>query len=117
MLGGPVQLTDEERYKDCERFTFTCPQCSTDNTYDSVFQGAVSARGHKHRIRPEKFELVLLNKAACQLLEKSFVHEHTSSFHDHFVKTKKNKNVSLPQKETRWLYQAALSTTEIASWH
>uniref|UniRef100_A0A3Q3G7W1 DNA polymerase n=1 Tax=Kryptolebias marmoratus TaxID=37003 RepID=A0A3Q3G7W1_KRYMA len=40
MLGGPVQLMDEERYKDCERFTFTCPQCFTDNTYDSVFQGA-----------------------------------------------------------------------------
>lgn len=41
-FGAPVQLTDEERYKDCERFTFTCPQCSTDNIYDSVFEGAVS---------------------------------------------------------------------------
>lgn len=41
-LGAPVQLTDEERYKDCERFTFTCPQCGTDNIYDSVFEGAVS---------------------------------------------------------------------------
>ncbi|XP_020508693.2 DNA polymerase alpha catalytic subunit [Labrus bergylta] len=41
-LGAPVQLTDEERYKDCERFTFTCPQCGTDNTYDSVFEGAGS---------------------------------------------------------------------------
>uniref|UniRef100_A0AAQ5ZGX6 DNA polymerase n=1 Tax=Amphiprion ocellaris TaxID=80972 RepID=A0AAQ5ZGX6_AMPOC len=40
MLGAPVQLTDEERYKDCERFTFTCPQCGTDNIYDSVFEGA-----------------------------------------------------------------------------
>ncbi|XP_068438304.1 DNA polymerase alpha catalytic subunit [Clinocottus analis] len=39
-LGAPVQLTDEERYKDCERFTFTCPQCGTDNVYDSVFEGA-----------------------------------------------------------------------------
>ncbi|XP_041670511.1 DNA polymerase alpha catalytic subunit [Cheilinus undulatus] len=39
-LGAPVQLTDEERYKDCERFTFTCPQCGTDNIYDSVFEGA-----------------------------------------------------------------------------
>uniref|UniRef100_A0A665VTB0 DNA polymerase n=1 Tax=Echeneis naucrates TaxID=173247 RepID=A0A665VTB0_ECHNA len=38
-LGAPVQLTDEERYKDCERFTFTCPQCGTDNIYDSVFEG------------------------------------------------------------------------------
>lgn len=43
-LGAPVQLTDEERYKDCERFTFTCPQCGTDNIYDSVFEGAVSRR-------------------------------------------------------------------------
>ncbi|KAM9332035.1 DNA polymerase alpha catalytic subunit isoform 2-T2 [Pholidichthys leucotaenia] len=42
MLGAPVQLTDEERYKDCERFTFTCPQCGTDNIYDSVFEGAGS---------------------------------------------------------------------------
>uniref|UniRef100_A0A8C4HS22 DNA polymerase n=1 Tax=Dicentrarchus labrax TaxID=13489 RepID=A0A8C4HS22_DICLA len=39
MLGAPVQLTDEERYKDCERFTFTCPQCGTDNIYDCVFEG------------------------------------------------------------------------------
>ncbi|XP_034428633.1 DNA polymerase alpha catalytic subunit isoform X1 [Hippoglossus hippoglossus] len=39
-LGAPVQLTDEERYKDCERFTFTCPECGTDNTYDNVFEGA-----------------------------------------------------------------------------
>lgn len=39
-LGAPVQLTDEERYKDCERFTFTCPQCGTDNIYDNVFEGA-----------------------------------------------------------------------------
>uniref|UniRef100_A0A671X2E3 DNA polymerase n=1 Tax=Sparus aurata TaxID=8175 RepID=A0A671X2E3_SPAAU len=38
-LGAPVQLTNEERYKDCERFTFTCPQCGTDNIYDSVFEG------------------------------------------------------------------------------
>lgn len=42
MLGAPVQLTDEERYKDCERFTFACPQCGTDNVYDGVFEGAVS---------------------------------------------------------------------------
>uniref|UniRef100_A0A7N8Y114 DNA polymerase alpha catalytic subunit n=1 Tax=Mastacembelus armatus TaxID=205130 RepID=A0A7N8Y114_9TELE len=42
LLGAPVQLTDEERYKDCERFTFTCSECGTDNIYDSVFQGAGS---------------------------------------------------------------------------
>uniref|UniRef100_A0A3P9JLP4 DNA-directed DNA polymerase n=1 Tax=Oryzias latipes TaxID=8090 RepID=A0A3P9JLP4_ORYLA len=40
MLGAPVQLTDEERYRDCERFTFTCPSCGTDNIYDNVFEGA-----------------------------------------------------------------------------
>ncbi|XP_033988518.1 LOW QUALITY PROTEIN: DNA polymerase alpha catalytic subunit [Trematomus bernacchii] len=40
MLGAPAQLTDEERYKDCESFTFTCPQCSTDNIYTCVFEGA-----------------------------------------------------------------------------
>lgn len=39
-LGAPVQLTDEERYRDCERFTFACPQCGTDNIYDNVFEGA-----------------------------------------------------------------------------
>ncbi|XP_024910225.1 DNA polymerase alpha catalytic subunit isoform X2 [Cynoglossus semilaevis] len=41
-LGASFQLTDEERFKDCERFTFTCPQCGTDNIYDSVFEGAGS---------------------------------------------------------------------------
>ncbi|XP_014838997.1 PREDICTED: DNA polymerase alpha catalytic subunit isoform X1 [Poecilia mexicana] len=39
-LGAAAQLNDEERYKDCERFTFTCPQCGTDNIYDGVFEGA-----------------------------------------------------------------------------
>lgn len=43
-LGAPVQLTDEEKYKDCERFTFTCPLCTTDNVYDNVFEGAVRTR-------------------------------------------------------------------------
>ncbi|KAI1891276.1 hypothetical protein AGOR_G00142110 [Albula goreensis] len=40
MFGAPAQLTDEERYRDCQRFTFTCPQCGTENIYDSVFEGA-----------------------------------------------------------------------------
>lgn len=43
MLGVSLQLTDEERYKDCEHFTFICPQCGTDNTCDSVFEGTVSS--------------------------------------------------------------------------
>ncbi|XP_060090074.1 DNA polymerase alpha catalytic subunit [Heteronotia binoei] len=40
LLGGPVQLTDEEKYKDCERFMFACPKCGTENIYDSVFDGS-----------------------------------------------------------------------------
>ncbi|XP_017309249.1 DNA polymerase alpha catalytic subunit isoform X2 [Ictalurus punctatus] len=38
-LGVPAQLTDEERYRDCERFSFACPECGTENIYDSVFEG------------------------------------------------------------------------------
>lgn len=41
-LGAPAQLTDEERYRDCERFTFTCPDCGTENIYDNMFEGAGS---------------------------------------------------------------------------
>uniref|UniRef100_A0A673NKA7 DNA polymerase n=1 Tax=Sinocyclocheilus rhinocerous TaxID=307959 RepID=A0A673NKA7_9TELE len=41
-LGAPAQLTDEERYRDCERFTFTCPDCGTENIYDNVFEGVGS---------------------------------------------------------------------------
>ncbi|XP_061483331.1 DNA polymerase alpha catalytic subunit isoform X3 [Rhineura floridana] len=40
LLGGPVQLTDEEKYKDCERFKFACPKCGTENIYDNVFDGS-----------------------------------------------------------------------------
>ncbi|XP_061096553.1 DNA polymerase alpha catalytic subunit isoform X2 [Conger conger] len=40
VFGAPAQLTDEERYRDCQRFTFNCPECNTENIYDSVFQGA-----------------------------------------------------------------------------
>uniref|UniRef100_A0A8C5C1N9 DNA polymerase n=1 Tax=Gadus morhua TaxID=8049 RepID=A0A8C5C1N9_GADMO len=39
-LGAPAQLTDEERYKDCDHFSLACPQCGTDNVYSSLFQGA-----------------------------------------------------------------------------
>lgn len=41
-LGAPAQLTDEERYRDCERFSFACPECGTENIYNSVFEGTVS---------------------------------------------------------------------------
>uniref|UniRef100_A0A803TRE8 DNA polymerase n=1 Tax=Anolis carolinensis TaxID=28377 RepID=A0A803TRE8_ANOCA len=40
LLGGPVQLTDEEKYKDCERFKIACPKCGTENLYNSVFNGS-----------------------------------------------------------------------------
>uniref|UniRef100_A0A2K6FDQ2 DNA polymerase n=1 Tax=Propithecus coquereli TaxID=379532 RepID=A0A2K6FDQ2_PROCO len=38
-LGGPAQLTDEEKYRDCERFKCPCPTCGTENIYDNVFDG------------------------------------------------------------------------------
>lgn len=41
-LGAPAQLTDEERYRDCEKFTFSCPDCGAENMYDNVFEGTVS---------------------------------------------------------------------------
>uniref|UniRef100_A0A8C8VE11 DNA polymerase n=1 Tax=Pelusios castaneus TaxID=367368 RepID=A0A8C8VE11_9SAUR len=40
LLGGPAQLTDEEKYRDCERFKFSCPTCGTENIYDNVFDGS-----------------------------------------------------------------------------
>ncbi|XP_040194139.1 DNA polymerase alpha catalytic subunit isoform X2 [Rana temporaria] len=40
LLGGPAQITDEEKYRDCERFKFSCPRCGTENIYDNVFDGS-----------------------------------------------------------------------------
>ncbi|GAB1302963.1 DNA polymerase alpha catalytic subunit [Apodemus speciosus] len=40
LLGGPAQLTDEEKYKDCEKFKCPCPSCGTENIYDNVFEGS-----------------------------------------------------------------------------
>ncbi|KAK1806571.1 hypothetical protein P4O66_005077 [Electrophorus voltai] len=42
LVGGLAQLTDEERYRDCERFSFSCPDCGTENIYDNVFEGTGS---------------------------------------------------------------------------
>lgn len=42
LLGGPAQLTDEEKYRDCEKFKCPCPTCGTENIYDSVLDGSVS---------------------------------------------------------------------------
>ncbi|XP_075449181.1 DNA polymerase alpha catalytic subunit-like [Ascaphus truei] len=40
LLGGPAQLTDEEKYRDCERFKFSCPKCGTENIFDNIFDGS-----------------------------------------------------------------------------
>ncbi|XP_042526110.1 DNA polymerase alpha catalytic subunit [Dipodomys spectabilis] len=40
LLGGPAQLTDEEKYKDCEKFKCPCPMCGTENIYDTLFDGS-----------------------------------------------------------------------------
>uniref|UniRef100_A0A663DY49 DNA polymerase n=1 Tax=Aquila chrysaetos chrysaetos TaxID=223781 RepID=A0A663DY49_AQUCH len=40
LVGGPAQLTDEEKYRDCERFKFCCLKCGTENIYDNVFDGS-----------------------------------------------------------------------------
>ncbi|KAM9037624.1 DNA polymerase alpha catalytic subunit isoform 1-T1 [Sarcophilus harrisii] len=40
LLGGPAQLSDEEKFRDCERFKFSCPKCGTENICDSVFDGS-----------------------------------------------------------------------------
>uniref|UniRef100_A0A663MCZ7 DNA polymerase n=1 Tax=Athene cunicularia TaxID=194338 RepID=A0A663MCZ7_ATHCN len=40
LVGGPAQLTDEEKYRDCERFKFCCLRCGTENIYDNVFDGS-----------------------------------------------------------------------------
>ncbi|XP_006921022.1 DNA polymerase alpha catalytic subunit [Pteropus alecto] len=42
LLGGPAQLTDEEKYRDCERFKCPCPACGIENIYDSVFECSVT---------------------------------------------------------------------------
>ncbi|KAL5004890.1 hypothetical protein ScPMuIL_018346 [Solemya velum] len=44
MLGG-VQMSEEEKYKDCDRFKFKCPldDCGREIIFDSVFIGADTA--------------------------------------------------------------------------
>lgn len=43
LLGG-VEMSDEEKYKDCDKFKFTCPHptCGREVIFDGVFTGAVS---------------------------------------------------------------------------
>uniref|UniRef100_A0A4X2KS80 DNA polymerase n=1 Tax=Vombatus ursinus TaxID=29139 RepID=A0A4X2KS80_VOMUR len=40
LLGGPAQLSEEEKYRDCERFKFSCPKCGIENICDGVFDGS-----------------------------------------------------------------------------
>lgn len=59
-LGAPAQLTDEERYRDCEKFTFSCPDCGKENIYDNVFEGTVSnMQNDKQNIPVDAFLIVL----------------------------------------------------------
>ena len=41
MLAGG-QVSDEEKYQNCDRFKFSCPQCEREMIFDGVFSGAVS---------------------------------------------------------------------------
>ena len=43
LLGG-TDMSDEEKYKDCDRFKFKCPSsvCGREIIFDNVFSGAVS---------------------------------------------------------------------------
>ncbi len=41
-----TQISDEERFRDCERFVFTCPDCGKQNILDNAFTGAVSYPGN-----------------------------------------------------------------------
>lgn len=63
VLGVSLQLTDEERYKDCEQFTFTCPECATDNVYDAVFEGTVSGTRGRADVAPSPRDCMLHSKA------------------------------------------------------
>ena len=42
MLGGG-QESDEDKFKDCDRLTFSCPNCGKQIIMDNVFTGTVSA--------------------------------------------------------------------------
>ena len=39
---GGTQISDEERYKDCDRFKFNCPACGKELIFDNALTGAVS---------------------------------------------------------------------------
>ena len=41
LLGG-AQISDEERFQNCERLKFKCPNCGREIILDSVVVGAVS---------------------------------------------------------------------------
>ena len=39
---GGIQISDEERYKDCDRFKFNCPGCGKELIFDNALTGPVS---------------------------------------------------------------------------
>ena len=42
LLGA--QLSDEEKYRDCDRFKYACKACGNLNSVDAVFSGVVSSK-------------------------------------------------------------------------
>lgn len=54
MLGGAA-VSDEERYKDCDRLKVPCPACSKQIIVDSVFMGVVSTDEIITRDRSDNF--------------------------------------------------------------
>lgn len=48
MLNG-TEISDEEKYRDCERFKFVCPSsiCGREIIVDAAFTGAVSIVARK----------------------------------------------------------------------
>ena len=39
---GGIQISDEEKYKDCDRFKFKCTDCGKELIFDNALTGAVS---------------------------------------------------------------------------
>ena len=42
-LGGVTQMSDEEKYKNCDRFSLSCPECKTQIEVSGVFKGNESS--------------------------------------------------------------------------
>ena len=42
LLGG-ADISEEEKYKDCDRYKWKCPKCQKEIIVDAVFTGVVSS--------------------------------------------------------------------------